>query len=260
MKIRVDLLDLPENDLRASVDEDALDELANSIRQHGQLQAIGVKKLESGRYEVVYGARRTRAFLIIGLDRCDANIVDNVDDSDSHAKKLIENVQRQDLTAIEEAFGLAELIDDGQADVTSLRRQTGKSREWVKTRLALLDLPDDVQGQLQIGNISIGVALNIGQIGNDATREYYLRAAVDNGCTSNQSAQWLNNSQFAETGIISMQATDEENERNFQEPQVVDQKYHCFYCAELYSWRKFNTLVVCGNCQEIITKRRNKDA
>jgi ParB family chromosome partitioning protein len=260
MKIEVSKLRLPEHDLRASVDEEALEGLADSIKEHGQLQPIGVKKLENGEFEVVFGARRTRAFNILGLKMCEAVLVEAGADGSQSAKKLIENVQREDLTAIEEAYGLIELIGEGEANVRKLQQQTGKSREWIKGRLDLLDLPEDVQALVQTGTLGIGVARHLGQITHDDTRAMYLESAIENGCTESQAAVWESQSKFAEQGIIAMTNSAEQNEELQKEPQIVDQQYHCFKCGTLHNWRRVNTLVLCGTCQNDIAEGRTTNA
>lgn len=258
MKIRLADVHLPERDLRAAIDQDSLEELADSLRDHGQLQPIGVVEHNTGSYEVVYGARRTRAAKMIGWDTIEAHIIERTGDDNNAAKKLIENVQRENLTPIEEAYGLLDLIGDGEADVRSLQRQTGKSRDWIKGRLALLDLPDDMQGAVQAGVISLGVARALGTIENDDIRQQYLKYAIENGVTADQAAIWAGQAEFAATGMMTMQHHDQLNTAIASEPQVVDQHYSCFRCAELKSWRQVNTLVLCGPCQNDIATGRQQ--
>lgn len=260
MKISLDLIDLPERDLRAHVNEDALDELAASLRDHGQLQPIGVKKKADDRYEVVFGARRTRAAQLLKWTEIRADEVDETGNSTAHAKKLIENVQRLDMTPIEEAYGLLDLIGDGLVDLRELQRQTGKSRAWLQTRLDLAALPEDLQGAVQAGVIGIGVAKAFGTIKNDDVRDQYLRAAIENGCTADQAHVWASQAQFAESGIMAMDKYASADSLTLQAPQVVDQQYSCFICADLQSWRRVNTLVVCGGCQDAIASGRTDAA
>jgi|GEM_PF-6481965 len=256
MKIPLSQLDMPERDLRASVDADALDELAESLRAHGQLQPIGVKTNAAGRFEVVFGARRTRAARLLGWSEIEAVEVEENNAINQAAQKLIENVQRENLTPIEEAYGLLELIGDGEADVRALQRQTGKSREWIKSRLALIDLPEDIQGAVQAGVIGIGVARQLGTIENPDIRQQYTTHAAEYGCTEDQARVWAGQAQFAETGMLSAQQTAELQQAITNEPQIVDQKFHCFICSNLHSWREVNTLVICGPCQSQVTRTR----
>lgn len=260
MKIRLEILDLPAHDLRAIVDEDALDELADSLREHGQLQPIGVRPTDGDRFEVVYGARRTRAARSLGWTEIEAHVLENATEENTAAKKLIENVQREELTPIEEAYGLLSLIGDGEANVRSLQRQTGKSRDWIRNRLDLLALPEDVQGIVQAGLLGVGVAKALGNIENDEVRKMYLDAAVENGCTADQAAIWANQAQYAATGIGAVLEPPLADGELPPPPQVVEQQYHCFSCGKLHNWRKVNTLVVCGPCQSDIAERRLTNA
>jgi ParB/RepB/Spo0J family partition protein len=256
MKIELALLDLPEHDLRANVDEDALDELAASLRDHGQLQPIGVKRKADNRFEVVFGARRTRAANLLGWIHIEANEVEESATSNPNAKKLIENVQRLDMTPIEEAYGLADLIGDGEINIRKLQMQTGKSRDWVRTRLELIDLPDDLQGAVQAGVLGVGVARAFGQIENADVRQQYMQMAIENGCTAQQAGVWAANAKYAESGMMTMDEIHKSGLDLTQPPPLIDQHYNCFICATLTNWRRINPLMICGPCQDFIGNQR----
>jgi ParB family chromosome partitioning protein len=141
---------------RQHFDEDALAELAESIRQHGVLQPILLRAVDGG-YELIAGERRWRAAQRARLHSIPA-LVREQDDSSSAELALIENVQRQDLNAIEEAEGYRALISKfghGQDNVAKL---VGKSRSHVANLLRLLDLPETVRLMLLRGDISMGHA------------------------------------------------------------------------------------------------------
>ena len=279
MQIPLKLIYLPAHDLRATVDPELIEELADSLRDHGQLQSIGVVPRDfnttmrtfadmtdlqwseyidnGGRFEVVFGARRTRAATVLGWEFIRAEIVGEDTDELALTKKLIENVQRQDLTPMEEAFALIGMIDDDGADIRKLQRQTGKSRDWIKTRLMLINLPEDVQKAVQHGSIGIGVANYLGQIENDEVRRQYVEYAVDSGCTTEQAIIWLQQSQYAEQGLASLELTPEQLERQANMPQPVEQKFPCFCCGQPRPWGRINTLILCQDCQpEIAGSKR----
>jgi len=256
MNISLDKIDLPTHDLRASIDEDALDELAASMRDHGQLQAIELRSTEGERFEVIFGARRTRAARLLHWAEIRAEIIEETITSNAHSRKLIENVQRLDMTPIEEGYGLLNLIGDGQADIRELQRQTGKSREWIRTRLDLVNLPDDLQGAVQAGMIGIGVARAFGEIENTDVRQQYLRAAVENGCTADMAKVWTQQAKFAEGGIA---IADQFNLDMLNDPKMaapVDQHYPCFICVVSTNWRRVNVLPICSSCQDAVTSTR----
>ena len=142
---------------RTQFDEEALDELADSIRQLGIIQPVTVKKAADGKYIIISGERRWRAAQRADLKTLPA-YVREVDDENLHAMALVENIQRQDLNAIEIALGMQRLIDECHLTQDALSEKVGKKRSSVSNYLRLLKLPDEVQLALKEGLISMGHA------------------------------------------------------------------------------------------------------
>ena len=142
---------------RTQFDEEALDELADSIRQLGVIQPVTVKKAADGKYVIISGERRWRAAQRADLETLPAYIRE-VDDENLHAMALVENIQRQDLNAIEIALGMQRLIDECHLTQDALSEKVGKKRSSVSNYLRLLKLPDEVQLALKEGLISMGHA------------------------------------------------------------------------------------------------------
>ena len=142
---------------RTAFDEEALDELADSIRQLGIIQPITVRKAEAGRYIIISGERRWRAAQRANLAVLPAYIRE-VDDENLHAMALVENIQRQDLNAIEIALGMQRLLDECNLTQDALSEKVGKKRSSVANYLRLLKLPNEVQLALKEGLISMGHA------------------------------------------------------------------------------------------------------
>ena len=142
---------------RTQFDEEALDELADSIRQLGIIQPVTVKKAADGKYIIISGERRWRAAQRADLKTLPA-YVREVDDENLHAMALVENIQRQDLNAIEIALGMQLLIDECHLTQDALSEKVGKKRSSVSNYLRLLKLPDEVQLALKEGLISMGHA------------------------------------------------------------------------------------------------------
>ncbi|MBQ2728199.1 MAG: ParB/RepB/Spo0J family partition protein [Alistipes sp.] len=142
---------------RTAFDEEALDELADSIRQLGIIQPITVRRSAEGRYIIISGERRWRA-----AQRADLKVVPvyirDVDDENLHAMALVENIQRQDLNAIEIALGMKRLIEECNLTQDALSEKVGKKRSSVANYLRLLNLPNEVQLALKEGLISMGHA------------------------------------------------------------------------------------------------------
>ncbi len=142
---------------RTQFDEEALDELADSIRQLGIIQPVTVKKAADGKYIIISGERRWRAAQRADLKTLPA-YVREVDDENLHAMALVENIQRQDLNAIEIALGMQRLLDECHLTQDALSEKVGKKRSSVSNYLRLLKLPDEVQLALKEGLISMGHA------------------------------------------------------------------------------------------------------
>lgn len=142
---------------RREFDEEALAELADSIRTLGVIQPVTVKPTSEGHYIIISGERRWRAAQMAGLESLPAYIRE-VDDTNLHAMALVENVQRQDLNAIEIALSLQRLVDECGLTQDALAEKVGMKRSTVSNYMRLLRLPDEVQLALKEGVISMGHA------------------------------------------------------------------------------------------------------
>lgn len=164
----VAIADIEPNPLqpRSEFDEDALAELSESISQLGVIQPITLKRRADGRYTIISGERRWRASQIAGLERLPAYIRE-VDDEDLHAMALVENIQRQDLNAIEIALGMQRLIEECGLTQESMAQKVGKKRSTVSNYMRLLTLPSEVQLALKEGIISMGHAKAIAGLDHD---------------------------------------------------------------------------------------------
>jgi len=143
------------NQPRKHFDEEALAELAASIRQHGVLQPLTVRRLASGYYQIIAGERRWRAARMAGLTEVPAMIIE-ADDRKVMELGLIENLQREDLNPMEEAAGYRTLIQDYGLTQEEAARRVSKSRPAVANAMRLLALPQEVQWLIEQGNLSAG--------------------------------------------------------------------------------------------------------
>jgi ParB family chromosome partitioning protein len=142
---------------RREFDTQSLNELAASIKAQGLLQPILVRPRPQGGYEVIAGERRWRAAQIAGLTSI-AVVVRQVNDREASALALIENMQREDLNALEEALGLARLRDEFELTQQQIADQVGKSREAIANLLRLLNLGSAAKSLLQSGALGMGHA------------------------------------------------------------------------------------------------------
>ncbi|MCH5331824.1 MAG: ParB/RepB/Spo0J family partition protein [Alistipes sp.] len=142
---------------RREFDEEALAELADSLRTLGVIQPVTVRRNGDGKYMLISGERRWRASQIAGLETLPAYVRD-VEDADLHAMALVENVQREDLNAIEIALGLQRLVEECGLTQDALSGKVGMKRSTVSNYMRLLKLPAEVQLALKEGVISMGHA------------------------------------------------------------------------------------------------------
>jgi len=140
---------------RRDMDPQALEELADSIRKQGIMQPIVVRPITTDRYEIIAGERRWRAAQLAGLDRVPALIRD-VPDEAAIAMALIENIQREDLNAMEEAMALHRLQEEFELTQVEVAEAVGKSRTTVTNLLRLLHLTDEVRTMLEHGDLEMG--------------------------------------------------------------------------------------------------------
>jgi ParB family chromosome partitioning protein len=142
---------------RKTFDQEALEQLARSIAEHGLIQPIVVRKTLGDFYEIIAGERRWRASKLAGLEEAPVVILDS-DDLKTAEISLIENIQREDLNAIEEALAYRALVETYGLTQESVAQRVGKSRTTVTNSLRLLDLPESVAELVASGTLSAGHA------------------------------------------------------------------------------------------------------
>ncbi len=153
---------------RTSFDESGLDELADSIREHGVIQPLTVRRLNGGFYQIIAGERRWRAARIAKLDTIPARIIE-ADDKKAMELALVENLQREGLNPIEEAKGYRTLMDDYELTQEETAKRVGKSRPVIANAIRLLSLPQEIIRMLESGALSAGAGRAILAIeGKDA--------------------------------------------------------------------------------------------
>lgn len=155
--LRISQIEPKADQPRKHFDEEALLELSDSIKAHGLLQPIIVRESSAGYYQIIAGERRWRASKLAGLTEIPA-IVMQADALEAAEIAIIENIQRQDLNAYEEASAYASLMEQYSLTQEEVAEKVGKSRSAVANSMRLLDLPDDVLEMLKTGDISAGHA------------------------------------------------------------------------------------------------------
>lgn len=174
---------------RKLFDGDSLSDLADSIREHGILQPINVRLLASGYYQIISGERRWRAAREAGLEEVPV-IVLEADDREAMELGLIENLQREDLNAMEEAQGYETLMRDYGMTQEQVAARVGKSRSTVANAVRLLALPENLQAMVEDGRLSAGHARAVLSV-TDATARNRLAEEIDKRGLSVREAETL---------------------------------------------------------------------
>ncbi|MCX6779127.1 MAG: ParB/RepB/Spo0J family partition protein [Candidatus Magasanikbacteria bacterium] len=157
-----------------------LEDLINSIKEHGILQPLLVTEREDGTYELVAGERRLRSAMIAGLSTVPA-VIKNIKGSQKLELALIENIQRKNLNPIEEAFAYERLMEEFKLTQEEVGKRVGKSRPYIGNILRLLDLPTEIQRGLVNGEISSTAARAILGLKNEKEQIKFYNKLLEEG-------------------------------------------------------------------------------
>ncbi len=193
-----DIVEIPLDEIRSNpyqprkeFDEKSLQEFADSIKEHGVIQPIIVKKSIKG-YELIAGERRTRASKIAGKKTIPA-IVRELTDQEMMEIALIENIQREDLNPIEEATAFQRIIDTTNMTQEEVAKRFGKSRSYITNLLGLLNLPKKVKTQVQEGKLTMGHARVLSKLSNEDQIEEISDRIISKGLSVRETEKITSN-------------------------------------------------------------------
>ena len=167
--IAVDRIDPNPDQPRMSWDEDALAELSASVKEHGVLQPILVRPLEAGRYQLIAGERRWRASRAAELDQIPA-IIEDIDDETALEIAIIENLQREDLSPLDEAVMYDRMVTDHGYSVRKLAQKLGKDKGYIENRLRLADAPPEVKQLVSLRKDTLSHAYELLKVRDERKR------------------------------------------------------------------------------------------
>jgi len=177
---------------RTDFDQEALEELCESIKVHGIIQPITVRKIGYEQYELISGERRTRASILAGKNKIPAYIR-LADDQQMLEMALIENIQRENLNSIEIALSYKRLLDECGLKQEELGERVGKKRTTVNNYLRLLRLPDEIQLSIKNGEIMMGHARALVNVENPERQSAIFRSAVTSSLSVRQVEELVRN-------------------------------------------------------------------
>ena len=242
--IDMSLVTEPSEAIRGSIDMDKIRELAESIREKGLLQAILVRP-KNGKFEVVWGHRRYLAHRLINATAIKAEVRE-ISEEDTLILRATENLQREDLTPMEEARTYGLLRDRLHYTIESTARHMGKNRNTIKRYLDLLDLPEDFQKAIDAGHLAVGVAEVLMSIDNEELRRYYLTNAANHGCTVKTAQLWVSDYEATKAAQYYMSPVDENG--MVLTPQMKPIYYACDLCTEPVELSKAKHVLACPIC------------
>lgn len=243
------LIDRPRDPDRMEIGQSEVSELAASIKERGLLQPITVAERD-GRYEIVYGDRRFLAHRELGLDEIPC-VVRQYDEGEIAIDRAVENLQRVDLTVIEEARVYQRMVDKGGLDDGKIGKLVGKSGGMVKRKRHLLRMPRNFQEALNSGRVLPSVAEYLMAVGDESHRDYLLEMAVEHGVTLIVARGWVDDWKRSQREIESGE------ERGMRDVGVYEEKpiyISCDICGGPENLKDIKRLSTCKGCFKIIIK------
>ncbi len=218
----IDLAELRSNPYqpRKIFDEQALEELANSIKEHGVFQPIIVKKSIKG-YEIIAGERRVKASLMAGLTQIPA-IIRDFNDTQMMEIALLENLQRENLTAIEEATAYKKLQETLSLTQEELAKRLGKSRSHITNMLGLLTLPETIQEDISAKKITMGHARVISKLDDYNQQQELVEKVINEGISVRQLEELAKETEIIKTNPQKPRIEREDNEYAYIQEEMSE--------------------------------------
>lgn len=242
-QVALDLIDRPEDLARLEIQSIEIESLAESIRERGLQQPIKVAR-RGDRFMIIFGDRRLLACKLLERKTIQATVVDATDEEIA-IDRAIENIQRVDLTPIEEALQYKGMIEIMGMKLAQVARKVGKKEGTIKRRLDLLKFPDNFKGAVHRGQVSLTVAEELMACSDPAHRDYLLEMAVEHGITASIARMWV---QDWRKKAAPRPVVDEGGGGG--EPLVFDRKHYlaCTLCEEAVDVTKIKSITVCQGC------------
>ena len=187
-EVDLSLIDEPKGIVRMEISPEAIAELAQSISEIGLLQRVLLRP-DGDRYEIVFGHCRFLAHKELGLKKIES-VIKAMTDREAAVARATENLNRENLSPIEEAATFKNLADAHAMSYDQIGKKVGKSPGLVRRRLDLLKMPPQLQQAVHRKQLSITVAEELWPISDIASLDYYLSFALDGGCTKDIARQW----------------------------------------------------------------------
>jgi len=245
--IRLDLIDEPEEIVRMDIDQKELNELAESIKERGLMQPIGVTP-RGKRFMIVYGHRRYLAHKIL-IKKDIICRVEEIDDKQIAVDRAMENLQRVNLTPFEEGHLYANLREKAGMSIEEISKKIRKSPGVIHRRMDILRMPDSFQQALHKKQISIAVAEELWSCKDGSKREYFLELAVEHGITRDIARAWVQDFNKQLRNITTEGGGGGLETGAFEELPIYRA---CDLCRNPAEYKDTKNLIICPECHKRI--------
>jgi ParB family transcriptional regulator, chromosome partitioning protein len=252
--VSVERIDPPIDMIRERIDAEAVRELAESIRQQGLMQPILIRP-RNKRYEVVAGHRRLLAHRLIGATEIKA-FIKKLDDTETLVLRATENIQRQDISPMEEAKVYGILRDELNYSMEEIARKMGRNRYTIKKYLILLKLPEYIQDYINRGVLGLNVGLKLSEIQDEELQKYYVTNAVEHGITIKVAEMWMNDFEASKKAEYYKLKGGEDAPEVKAAPTPI--YVTCFMCHGAEDVGKTTNVQICQGCYNNIILARTK--
>ena len=249
--LELDLIDEPPHCLRLEIDQEKIEELARSINKYGLRNPIHVRLID-GRYEIIEGHRRYLAHKWLGLQDIKA-FIDECDDKTTRLLSIQENIQRADLTPIEEAIQVGYMIDDMDMDIESVARALSRSTGWVDQRYRLLSWPQECIDAVQNAQLSVAACRELAAVTDDEQRKFLIGHAIRSGATARVTQAWRQ--AWEQSGCVTDPTAVSPADRYISLP-ALEPQLPCFGCGTIVKIQDIQIERFCRHCIDAIVEMR----
>ncbi|MEW5994993.1 MAG: ParB/RepB/Spo0J family partition protein [Candidatus Zixiibacteriota bacterium] len=249
--VSLSLIDEPPHCLRLKIDQDKIEELARSINKYGLRNPIHVRKI-GDRFEIIEGHRRFLAHRWLGLHdiRC---FIDEVDDRQTRLLSIQENIQRADLTPIEEAIQVVYMIEDMNMSIDEIARALSRSPGWVDARYHLLSWPRELIDAVQDGHLSVAACRELAAVTDEEQRKFLLDHAIKSGATQRVTQAWRQAWELTRNITDPTAITPAER---YQSLPPLTPQIPCFGCGRVFDINDIQIERFCPDCISAILEMR----
>jgi len=245
--VQIEKIKAGNYELRMEAEDDSLYSLAASIRRIGILVPLVCRRKDDD-FILVAGHRRFAAAQSLGL-RTVPVVVGEYDDAQSSEVSLAENLFRQDLSPVEVAAGIKDIIDRQTMTVPEVAASLHRAPDWVRRMIDMLKWPEDVLEAVHRGRLSISAAHNVALVHDDTYREFLLRNATESGATARTTAAWL---QAWRALLPAEQAISAEPVPAGQRASPAVPQAPCICCGEVFRTDELSHVPACCTCIKLI--------